>query len=116
MKQNLWRVRAHYCYSELKFMRRCELERRNSFLRSSWPRSLRAAKPSPPQFLSFEAEQVRADLLFRRNHFRVDGDGDFIADHARAVRDAKVLASDFGAGVDTDALIAPGIFYGSGRA
>jgi len=53
MKQNLWRVRAHYYYSELIFMGRRELERRDWFLRSSWQRSLLPAKPAPLQSLLF---------------------------------------------------------------
>src|SRR5579859_7596796 len=51
-----------------------------------------------------------AGLLLSRllKHFGVDGDGDFIADYTWAVRDAEVLASDFGTSANADALIAPG--------
>src|SRR5271169_6749357 len=66
-------------------------------------------------FFCSKLNQGRPDLLFRRNHFGVDSDGYFVADHTWAVRDAKVLASDFGAGVNADALVAPGVFDGSGR-
>src|SRR6266851_6820738 len=61
---------------------------------------------------------------FRRgllDHFHVDGDVDVVSDddttivHGGVPLDAEVLAVDFCRGGGGGALIAPGVFHGSGR-
>src|SRR5580704_12813859 len=99
------------CQTGTLFLRHIYAVRRSEETRFFAPAGHRVFCWRSQRYIDFrnEPNRVGPDLLFRRNHFGVDGDGDFIADHTWAVGDAKVLASDFGAGVNADALIAPGI-------